>query len=166
MKHLKFASALVLVACLMLSGCQAEKQESAQDQVSKYESLESVETFTSTVTEHLREVYNNCDVDNPGTIEALAKARSNLNLVCDALINETDVPEKCKEIHEEYKESAEQLKEASGYFAKANVALNYDDYTEYTNKMNKATDCLNEASTKIENAKSLREDLLKSEEGQ
>ena len=167
MKHLKFAAALVLVVCLVaMTGCQAAKQESAQEQVDKYEALESVDKFKSTIGEHLETMTGYCSLDNPGSVQDIAKAQANLELVCDALTAETNVPEKCKEMHEQYKEAANQIEEAAEYLTKANIGLNCKDYTEYTYEMKKATACTDKASKAIDNVKSIREELLKSDEGQ
>ena len=152
-----------MALCLALTGCQAQKEESAKEKLTKYTALESVSDYTSLSAEYLQAVADCADRDSPSSIQDMAKARANLEIVCDKLIEETEVPEKCKDLHEEFKTAAEKLEEAGKHYSDANIAINMDDTIGYNSDLNKAAKSIDEASGAIQRANDLMDELNASE---
>ena len=169
MKHMKVIVAISMAICLVITGaitgCQAQKEETAQEQLEKYRALESYSDFMDLSTQYLQAVIDCCtDPSNPSSIEDTTKAVVNLKRCCDDLINETEVPEKCKTLHEEYKTAAEKLEEAADHYSDANIALHCDDIIGATNDLEKGNDAVNEVAEAITRGGEIQLEILGSED--
>lgn len=142
-----------------------QKEETASEQLDKYLAIESVDNFVSSSTDYLKAVVETLEPENPSPLQDAARAVANLSVVCDALINESEVPDKCQEIHEEYKTAAEKLKEAGDHYLSASTELQYKDYIGYKRDLEKATSCINDATSASLRAKDLINEIRASDTG-
>lgn len=142
------------VLALTLVGCQEEK--SAQEQLTEWENLESVSDYKSESYDYQKKLLDGCDPTNPMSLKESAETSAQLEMLCDDVINESNVPEKCKQAHSYLVESAKETKEASENLSDVIVALNCDNTIRATNRMSeatehttKSTDALNKMSDEI-----------------
>lgn len=126
------------VLALTLVGCQEEK--SAKEQLEEWGNLESVSDYRNESYGYLKKLLDGCDPDNPMSLKEGAETSAQLEMLCDDVINESNVPEKCEQAHAYLVESAKETKEASEDLSDAIVALNTNNTIRATNRMSEATE--------------------------
>ena len=148
----KVVAAAVALAALMpcLAGCAPEK--TGAEQLDEYLALESIDSFQNEAGSDVSIIFGYADINNPGGFEEVARARANLSILCDKVIEEDAVPEKCKDLHEYYMEAAKQMDKAGEYYSKAATSATYSDYAGYVNDLGKGGDCVNAATDALRNA--------------
>lgn len=139
MKKKLLLTALVAVMAFALVGC-AEK--SAQEQLEDYKSLESVNAFVTESYDNLGLLLDYNNSSNPD-ITRVASTQAAIETLCDDIINENNVPEKCKPIHENLVGAANELKSASDYLGDSAIAISVGDIVGSTHDLENATEHIN-----------------------
>lgn len=154
--------AIALAMALALVGCQEEK--SAQEQLTEWSNLESVNDYRKESNDYLQKLSDGCDPSSPMSLKECAETSAQLEMLCEDVINESNVPKKCEQAHSYLVESAKETMEASDLFTDANIAVSTNDMIKATHKVNeaaghiaKSTDALNKMNEEVNKLKNSNE---------
>lgn len=148
-----FSCAIIAAMAMCLAGCSNEP--SGAEQLEEYTSLPSVSDFQDRTSDLLIELTAYSDPEAPERYKA-QEANSELQDVCQAVIDEDNVPTRCEALHECYTNAASMLQTAGTAYQSAASLYSLGDYDEgmtqvelATTACDSATDYLNDAGPMI-----------------
>lgn len=143
--------AAMIALCLM--GCSNEP--SGAEQLEEYTSLPSISNFQENSSLFLQGLVIYADPENPEE-EKAEMANKELQEICQAVIDEDEVPTRCEALHECYTNAASMLQTAGTAYQSAASLYSLGNYDEgmtqielATTACNSATDYLNDAGPMI-----------------
>lgn len=110
------ACAFAAMMALCFAGCSSEP--SGADQLEEYSSLPSVSSFQENSSLFLQGLVIYADPENPEE-EKAEMANKELQDICQAVIDEDEVPTRCEALHEQYKNAASMLQTAGTAYSSA-----------------------------------------------
>lgn len=159
----KFFIALVVASfAFCLAGCQ--KELTGKEAVEEYESIEEVELLKNEAASDLGDMVHisyeisqsESDDTKLSLYEDLVKKNTEIDRVCNDLINLKGYPKACEDLQSHLAESAENVKKSAECFERAGFYYmqgNMNTGTKRVNEANEYTDSASDAVAKYNEAK-------------
>lgn len=143
-----FSCALIAAMAMFLPGCS---EPSDAEQLEQYTSLASVSDFQSKTSGLLQELVTYSDPEAPDQYKA-KEANNELQDICQAIIDEDNVPTRCEALHECYTNAASMLQTAGTAYQSAASLYSLGNYDEGMTEIELATTACESATSYLNDA--------------